>query len=130
MNTFRMLASPRVWGPILGVVVVLALIFYAYLAAVTSPQENLKDLPIALVNEDRGTDLAGEDVNLGDRIVENVTNPDSPAAGTVDWKRHRDRGCGLVGDERAALLGRSGAGGATYARGRSRDRRPCKGRRY
>lgn len=29
MNTFRMLASPRVWGPILGVVVVLALIFYA-----------------------------------------------------------------------------------------------------
>jgi hypothetical protein len=26
MNTFRMLASPRVWGPILGVVVVLALI--------------------------------------------------------------------------------------------------------
>src|SRR5215210_6726388 len=27
MNTIRMLASPRVWGPILGVVVVLALIF-------------------------------------------------------------------------------------------------------
>jgi uncharacterized phage infection (PIP) family protein YhgE len=68
MNTFRMLASPRVWGPILGVVVVLALIFYAYLAAVASPQENLKDLPIALVNEDRGADLAGEDVNLGDRL--------------------------------------------------------------
>jgi YhgE/Pip-like protein len=92
MNTFRMLASPRVWGPILGVVVVLALIFYAYLAAVASPQENLKDLPIALVNEDRGADLAGEDVNLGDRVVENVTNPDSPAAGTVDWVRPDTRG--------------------------------------
>jgi YhgE/Pip-like protein len=87
MNTFRMLASPKVWGPILGVVVVLALIFYAYLAAVASPQENLKDLPIALANEDRGADLAGEDVNLGDRVVENVTIPDSPAAGTVDWVR-------------------------------------------
>ena len=87
MNTFRMLVSPRVWGPILGVVVVLALIFYAYLAAVASPRENLEDLPIALVNEDRGADLAGEDVNLGDRVVENVTNPDSPAAGTVDWVR-------------------------------------------
>ena len=81
MNTFRMLASPRVWGPILGVVVVLALIFYAYLAAVANPQENLEDLPIALVNEDRGADLAGADVDLGDRVVENVTNPDSPAAG-------------------------------------------------
>jgi len=87
MNTIRMLASPRVWGPILGVVVVLALIFYAYLAAVASPQENLENLPIALVNEDRGADLAGGDVNLGDRVVENVTNPDSPAAGTVDWVR-------------------------------------------
>jgi hypothetical protein len=42
MNTFRMLVSPRVWGPILGVVVVLALIFYAYLAAVASPRENLE----------------------------------------------------------------------------------------
>jgi putative membrane protein len=84
MNTFRVLASPWVWGPILGVVVVLALIFYAYLAAGASPQENLEDLPIALVNEDRGADLAGEDVNLGDRVVESVTNPDSPAAGTVD----------------------------------------------
>jgi hypothetical protein len=36
MNSLRVLASPRVWGPILGIVVVLALIFYAYLAAVTS----------------------------------------------------------------------------------------------
>jgi hypothetical protein len=84
MNTFRVLASPRVWGPVLGVVTVLALIFYAYLAAVASPQENLKDLPIALVNEDRGADLAGEKVNLGDRIIEKVTDPDAPAAGLED----------------------------------------------
>jgi uncharacterized phage infection (PIP) family protein YhgE len=60
------LASLRVWGPILGIVVVLALIFYAYLAAVTSPQENLEDLPIALVNDDRGGNLGRKDVNLGD----------------------------------------------------------------
>jgi YhgE/Pip-like protein len=87
MNTFRVLASPRIWGPVFGVVVVLALIFYAYLAAVASPQENLEDLPIALVNKDRGADLAGSDVNLGDGIVEKVTDPGSPAAGTVDWVR-------------------------------------------
>ena len=87
MNSFRVLASPRVWGPILGIVVILALVFYAYLAAVVSPKENLEDLPIALVNEDRGGELAGEDVKLGDRIVEKVTGPDSPAAGTVEWAR-------------------------------------------
>jgi YhgE/Pip-like protein len=97
MNSFRVLASPRVWGPILGIVVVLALIFYAYLAAVASPQENLEDLPIALVNEDRGGELAGEDVNLGDQIVEKITAPDSPAAGTVDWIRPDTRGQALKG---------------------------------
>jgi YhgE/Pip-like protein len=97
MNTFRVLASPRVWGPVLGVVTVLALIFYAYLAAVASPQENLKDLPIALVNEDRGADLAGEKVNLGDRIIEKVTDPDAPAAGTVDWIRPDTRENALRG---------------------------------
>jgi len=37
-----------VWLIIAGVTAVLALIYSAYLAA--SPEENLKDLPIALVN--------------------------------------------------------------------------------
>jgi uncharacterized phage infection (PIP) family protein YhgE len=40
-------------------VAVLALVFYAYLGAVVSPEENLENLPIALVNKDRGGDLAG-----------------------------------------------------------------------
>ena len=97
MNTFRVLASPRVWGPVLVVVTVLALIFYAYLAAVTSPQENIEDLPVALVNEDRGADLAGEKANLGDRIVEKVTDAESPAAGTVDWIRPDTREDALDG---------------------------------
>lgn len=49
-----MLASPKIWLSIVGVVLVLALIFYAYLAAVASPQKNLEDRPVALVNEDEG----------------------------------------------------------------------------
>ena len=97
MNALRILASPRIWVPILGAVAVLALIFYAYLGAVVSPGVNLEDLPIALVNEDRGGDLAGEDVNLGDRVVEKITGPDSPVAGTVDWKRPDTRGEALEG---------------------------------
>ena len=60
MNTLRVLASPRVWGPVLGLVAVLALIFYAYLGAVVSPEENLDDFPIALVNEDRGGNSVGK----------------------------------------------------------------------
>jgi YhgE/Pip-like protein len=97
MNTLRVLANQRVWRPVLGVVAVLALIFYAYLAPVTSPEENLKDLPIALVNEDRGGDVAGEKISLGDRVVEKVTAPDSPAADTVDWVQPGTRSEALKG---------------------------------
>jgi YhgE/Pip-like protein len=91
MNTLRVLASPRIWGPILGLVTVLALIFYAYLGAVVSPEENLDDLPIALVNEDEAANFAGREVNLGDRVVDKVTAPDSPAADAVAWARPDSR---------------------------------------
>ena len=97
MNTLRMLASPRVWGPVLGLAALLALIFYAYLGAVVSPERNLEDLPIALVNEDRGGNVGGKEVNLGDQVVEKVTGPDSPAAGTVGWARPDTRGEALDG---------------------------------
>ena len=102
MRALRVLASPRVWLIIAGVAAVLALIYFAYLAAVASPEENLKDLPIALVNEDEGGKLGGEEVDLGDRVVENVTDPDSPAADTVEWARlgGRDEAMeGIANDE-------------------------------
>ena len=41
MNTLRVLASRRVWGSVVSIVAVLALVFYAYLGAVVSPEENL-----------------------------------------------------------------------------------------
>src|SRR5215211_646507 len=110
MRALGVLASPRVWLMIVGVTAVLALIYYAYLAAVASPEENLKDLPIALVNEDEGGELGGNEVNLGDRIVEKVTDPDSPAADTVEWARPGDRDEALEGignneDEGAEMNG-------------------------
>lgn len=85
MNALRLLASPRIWISIVGVVLALSLIFYAYLAAVASPEENLKDLPVALVDEDEGGELGGEQVTLGDQVVENVTGPDFPAGDVVEW---------------------------------------------
>ena len=97
MQALRVLASPRVWLIIGGVAAVLALIYFAYLAAVASPEENLEDLPIALVNEDEGGKLGGEEVNLGGRVVERVTAPDSPAADTVEWTKLGDRDEALKG---------------------------------
>jgi YhgE/Pip-like protein len=87
MSAMRVLVSPRVLIPLVAVTAVLALIFFAYLYPVVSPEVNLKNLPIALVNEDRGAELAGERVELGDLVVEKVTDPDSPAADTVEWAK-------------------------------------------
>ena len=105
MNALRVLASPRIWISIVGVVAVLSLLFYAYLAAIASPQENLKDLPVALVNEDGGGELGGEQVTLGDQVVERVTGPDSPAAGTVEWSRPDSRKAALEGLGRNEFYG-------------------------
>ena len=60
----RILLDPGVWARVLGVAAVLAVVYVAYLAAVTSPEENLDDLPVALVNEDEGAEIAGESFNL------------------------------------------------------------------
>ena len=97
MSALRVLASPRVWISMIGAVVALTLLFFAYLAAVANPQENLKDLPVALVNEDTGGELAGKPADLGDQVVERVTAPDSPAAGTVEWARPASREEALEG---------------------------------
>ena len=97
MNALRVLASPRVWISIVGVVAVLALLFFAYLTAIARPQENLKDLPVALVNQDRGGELGEKQVELGDQVVDKVTGPNSPASGTVKWARPDSREEALKG---------------------------------
>lgn len=97
MNALRLLAIPRVWISVVGLAAALALIYIAYLAAVVSPQDNLENLPVALVNEDQGGELAGREVNLGDQIVERVTGPDSPAKGMVAWARPASRDAALAG---------------------------------
>jgi YhgE/Pip-like protein len=97
MSAMRVLASPKVLMPLVAVTAVLALIFFAYLYPVVSPEENLENLLVALVNEDRGAEVAGERVELGDRVVEKVTDPDSPAADTVGWARPGSREAALEG---------------------------------
>jgi uncharacterized phage infection (PIP) family protein YhgE len=52
MSALNVLAGSRVWVPVVGVAAVQALIYFAYLAAVVSPEKNFKDLPVANVNED------------------------------------------------------------------------------
>ncbi len=84
---------------------VLSLLFYAYLTAIASPTENLKDLPVALVNEDEGGELGGEEVALGDQVVERVIGSDSPADGVVEWTQPNSRKDALEGLGRNEFYG-------------------------
>jgi len=52
MSALNVLAGSRVWVPVVGVAAVQALIYFAYLATVVSPEKNFEDLPVANVNQD------------------------------------------------------------------------------
>ncbi|GAA3011583.1 YhgE/Pip domain-containing protein [Streptomyces lactacystinicus] len=57
-----------------------------YLGANNDPVGSTKDMPIALVNADRGTQVAGQRIDLGAQIVAQVTGADD-LKGKVSWKQ-------------------------------------------
>ncbi|MFF0388282.1 YhgE/Pip domain-containing protein [Kitasatospora sp. NPDC004615] len=57
-----------------------------YLGANNNPVGSMKDLPIALVNADRGTQVAGKQVNLGEQITPQIAQ-DPGSKGKVAWKQ-------------------------------------------
>jgi len=62
-----------------------------YFGYVVTPASHLRDLPVLLVNEDRGTTFAGETSNFGQRVVDGLTH--TPAVTgrlqftTVSWRQ-------------------------------------------
>ncbi|MBY4109935.1 DUF3533 domain-containing protein [Rhodococcus fascians] len=73
------LRSPRFWlAPILVVSTLMSFLAALYLGGVLDPRGNLHDLPIAIVNQDEGDTLAGEQRNIGNDIVDGlIQNVDS-----------------------------------------------------
>ncbi|GHF71179.1 hypothetical protein GCM10010218_60650 [Streptomyces mashuensis] len=80
------LRSPRLWiGSGLILAVVSTLFALLYVGGNVNPKGNLRDLPVALVNSDRGADAGGKHVNLGDQVVSGITK----SAGdnrSIDWQ--------------------------------------------
>ncbi|MFC5181173.1 YhgE/Pip domain-containing protein [Actinomadura harenae] len=72
-----------------------------YLGANNDPVGSMKDLPIALVNADRGTQVAGRQINLGAQIASQTTNaPD--LKGKIAWKQvDRRTADDLLGKDKA-----------------------------
>ncbi|MEU8546143.1 YhgE/Pip domain-containing protein [Streptomyces roseoverticillatus] len=67
------LRSPKLWiGSGLIVAMVSILFALLYVGGNVNPKGNLRDLPIALVNSDRGADANGKHLNLGDQVVSGI----------------------------------------------------------
>ncbi|MDX2545361.1 SNG1 family protein [Streptomyces sp. WI04-05B] len=86
IHPFRVLRAKPLWianGVITGVLALLFTVFYV--GANIDPVDHMKNLPVGLVNADKGAAVGGEQVNLGARITESIKK--STAGGDkVDWK--------------------------------------------
>ncbi|MFJ3214090.1 YhgE/Pip family protein [Streptomyces flaveolus] len=86
VHPFRVLRSKPLWianGVIVGT---LALLFAVlYVGANINPAGHMRDLPVALVNSDKGATVDGKDVNLGAQLTTSVkkaaANDDK-----IDWQ--------------------------------------------
>ncbi|MEY9995469.1 YhgE/Pip-like protein [Streptomyces sp. V4I8] len=86
VHPFRVLRARPLWianGVITGVLALLFAVFYV--GANIDPVGHTKELPVGLVNADKGAAVAGQQVNLGARITESIKK--STAGGDrIDWK--------------------------------------------
>ncbi len=86
IHPFRVLRAKPLWianGVITGVLALLFAVFYV--GANIDPAGHMKNLPVGLVNADKGAAVGGKQVNLGARITESIRK--STAGGDrIDWK--------------------------------------------
>ncbi|MEI5103539.1 YhgE/Pip family protein [Streptomyces sp. PmtG] len=80
------LRSPRLWiGTGIIVAVVSTLFALLYVGGNVNPKGNLRDLPVALVNSDRGADTGERRVNIGDQVVSGIKKA-TAKDDSVDWQ--------------------------------------------
>ncbi|WP_327347981.1 SNG1 family protein [Streptomyces europaeiscabiei] len=85
-HPFRVLRAKPLWianGVITGVLALLFAVFYV--GANIDPVDHMKNLPVGLVNADKGAAVGGKQVNLGAQITGSIKK--STASGDrIDWK--------------------------------------------
>ena len=81
----NILRSPKAWGPVFVVGVLLAFLYFLVnFGAAKSPAANTHDLPVAVVNADAGAEVGGQRVNLGARVVESAITSEE-IGDKVEW---------------------------------------------
>ncbi|MFD3545495.1 YhgE/Pip domain-containing protein [Streptomyces sp. NPDC058655] len=80
-----LLRRPRLWlVPTLLSGLLALLLSLLYMGGIVNPDADLRDLPIALVNDDTGKPPAGQRENLGSQIVAAIAS--DTAGGRADWR--------------------------------------------
>ncbi|MET7458215.1 DUF3533 domain-containing protein [Streptomyces sp. NPDC005574] len=80
-----LLRRPKLWlVPTILTGLLALLLSLLYMGGIVNPQRDLHDLPIALLNSDRGAPPAGQRQNLGTQIVRAVTA--GAAGGKAEWR--------------------------------------------
>lgn len=88
INDIKAITRRLVAAVILGGLVIIPGI-YAWLNIDSNwdPYENTKNLPIAIVNKDKGATILGDEINVGESLVDNLKNNDA-----MGWKPyHKER---------------------------------------
>jgi YhgE/Pip-like protein len=81
----RLLRRPRLWVmPTILSGLLALLLSLLYMGGIVSPQSDLHNLPIALVNSDTGKPLPGQKQNLGAQVTTAITSDTS--GDVADWR--------------------------------------------
>mgnify|MGYP000034649496 CR=1 len=68
--------KPLTYAALIAIPLIVACFALLYFATFMDPYERMRELPIAVINQDAGATLNGEERNLGDELVESITNND------------------------------------------------------
>ena len=79
------LRNPATWIFVVGAGLVAFVTTFSYLGAFLNPDANVRNLPIALVNEDRGAEFGGKRVVLGQQVMAKVMAPNPALGKLVAW---------------------------------------------
>src|ERR1044072_5557779 len=86
IHPFRVLRAKPLWiasGVITGVLALLVAVLYV--GANIDPAGHMKNLPVGLVNADKGAAVGGKQVNLGAQITKSISKSGT-GGGKIDWK--------------------------------------------
>ena len=83
--------KPLTYAALIAIPLIVACFALLYFATFMDPYERMRELPIAVINQDAGATLNEEERNLGDELVESITNNDD-AKWTIEDESLLDRG--------------------------------------